>query len=317
MEPALVDWRHGFTAFNQSRTGQHLVRGHKASSLLQMRQILDETNSVESLDITPPDKAILQPFITDVMGLNASILNTEVYLPQYSDDDSSLISHAFRALVAHATFCATRALFRPTAAILDVIETSVLLNLPDSSTFLLGLHVRYGGLWQDRVRASDVDARRIVECAFNMSHARTSVAGLLAPSKIVWLMASDQLERLQAGVAAFAKQRGEDWDNLSIETRTSASFGKVEHVAKSSSGEDEGALDRLWLDWFLMGEVHACTFVRSSFPRTACYASVRRQASSGLVQQSVTSVDLGRYAQTIPNCNTWALSASRAGVQQL
>ena len=87
------------------------------------------------------------------------------------------------------------------------------------------------------------------------------------------------------------------------------SYGIVEHVVKSVNGSQVAATHRLWLDWFLQTEVHTCALIRSSFPRTACYTSARRNDGNGLVQQLVTKMDLGRYTRVRPSCTAgWSLS---------
>ena len=96
------------------------------------------------------------------------------------------------------------------------------------------------------------------------------------------------------------------WASLDVRIILS-SEGKVEHLTKSDGGTEAVALHRLWHDWFLLSEAHTCTFVRSSFPRTACYASLRRQRTDGLIHQFVTTLDLARYARTTPDCTTWRL----------
>ena len=69
----------------------------------------------------------------------------------------------------------------------------------------------------------------------------------------MWVLASDDVERLRALVALFADGDGirDRWPAERISV-TAAEGGKVEHVSKSANGTREDSVRRLWHDWFLM-----------------------------------------------------------------
>jgi hypothetical protein len=173
--------------------------------------------------------------------------------------------------------------------------------------FVIGIHSRFGGRWKDRKRAKDSDVEKVLECAWNMTKALN--ADFTFSRRVVWLLASDNVERLEALVNdKWVTMVGKDrWDEQGAVV-WAPKAGKVEHVIKSVNGSDVDATMRLWLDWFLMSEVHTCTLIRSSFPRTACYVSSRRDSIKGRVQQLVTNWDLGRYPRVIPKCDTYAMA---------
>lgn len=69
----------------------------------------------------------------------------------------------------------------------------------------------------------------------------------------MWVLASDDVERLRSLVSAFAVLGGvrERWAAQRIAVVV-AEGGKVEHVSKSVNGTDKDSVRRLWHDWFLM-----------------------------------------------------------------
>lgn len=135
---------------------------------------------------------------------------------------------------------------------------------------------------------------------------RTDTVLAINSSYPLWYIASDQPLRIIELINKFAETNKQEWQNHVVHVLVT-STGKVEHLTKSDSGEDPDSVLRLWLDWFLLSESHTCAFVRSSFPRTACYASFHRQLAKGLVQQMVTNQDLGRYQRIKLNCANWML----------
>lgn len=307
--------------------------------VLQALQFIPETTAIEIRDIMPANSTLLKLFLENVLQINATLFDKEPYLLRYSDDDNPKITHALRTLVGHAHFCATRAFLKPTPRLLNMLDHTLnsfhFVNTPqvahtrevnyvnyvhkypkDARTvraripFFVGVHVRFGGRWNDRKRGTEGDARDILRCAWNLTtvHANITLVEhrntLIEP--VVWLMASDQPELLQTVSKEFTSNLGDSWRRYGVHI-LSATGGKVEHLTKSEQGQEAAALERLWHDWFLLSESHTCTFVRSAFPRTACYASLRRIKSKGLVYLSVVQKDLGRYAKIVPLCEQWQL----------
>jgi hypothetical protein len=342
IEPVYVDWRHGYTEYSKQKGSVKVLKTNRASRFLNHPQATDYTVAIEITQTTPAMVPLVKAYIEKVLLGNGSILDTEEFVgngKQFTDDDASLISHQFRNTYAHAHYCATRSLFRPTKAMLHLIDTTLeRFALKDTpSPFTIGVHVRFGGKWNDRKRARDSDAIHIVRCGWNMtqSAARGSnllgdtnnystatatatnqntppIKGLRPPQPTLWLLASDNIQRLGEIISHFAKQELPQgaWENANI-TLGINEGGEVEHVSKSDNGTSTASIQRLWHDWFLLSESHTCTLVRSSFPRTACYASKRRDDAEGLVQQMVTTLDLGRYPRHNPVCGTWRMNTAK------
>jgi hypothetical protein len=277
----------------------------------------DFSRPIEIVQTTPPKVKLVQAFIRKMgLDLDEAILSTEPFVgdgKNFTNDDAPVVSHKWRAIYAHATYCATRSLLRPTKPMIGLLDGtlaaahSAVGGTPNP--FVLGVHIRFGGKWKDRKRARDGDALRIIECAWNMTRRRATTAVDGGASGAIWTLASDDVERLRALVTGFTMDSGERerWAARRI-TLATADGGIVEHVSKSVNGTTANAVRRLWHDWFLMSEAHSCALVRSSFPRTACYTSARRVSTGGLVQQMVTTLDLGRYTRTVPACDEWALA---------
>ena len=329
VEPALMDWRSNFFDYQKNAAwaggkSPRPVWSNRAERAMNDRAAKDYSRAVEITQTTPAKIDLLVAFIEQVMGEDGALLKTEPYVgdgKEFTSDDATTISHPFRAVIARAHYCATRALFRPTPKLVGSIDRTLAQAgelgarkgavLPSmSDPLIIGIHIRFGGKWKDRKRAKDPDANNIIECAWNMTrHFAAAQQQAAAPrAGAVWLLASDNIERLQALVDTFAADVAGDapWDQHGVR-RWAADEGIIEHVVKSANGSDVEATRRLWLDWFLMSEVHTCALIRSSFPRTACYVSRRRENENGLVQQLVTKMDLGRYPRIIPQCTAWQL----------
>lgn len=341
VEPSLHDWRSNYfnyvnaSPWNKEKTKVRPVWSNRAASGMTNGGALDYTRGVEVTQTTPAKIPLLQRFISEVMGEDASILSTEPYVgdgKEFTSDDATNITHPFREVIAHAHYCATRAMFRPTAKMRDLLDVSLAPPVaegheatapaaasnavagPDSAIlkpepFIIGMHSRFGGKWKDRKRARDSDVEQVIECAWNLTLAyKANPLPGGASQPVVWILTSDNVERLEAIVEGFADSVGKSkWKEQNIRNIAIKDVGIVEHVVKSVNGSEVEATKRLWLDWFLMTEVHSCSLIRSSFPRTACYTSRRRNAAKGLVQQYVTNWDLGRYPRVHPVCNAWSL----------
>jgi len=348
IEESLIDWRHRYQAYvargpwdrvNQQAGGKP-IWSNRAATAMNSNSATDYTKAIEVSQTTPAKIPLVMRFVTEVLGEDPAILLTEPFVgdgKEFTSDDATNVSHAFREMYAHAHFCATRAMFRPTQKMLELLDASLAPPppLPPTSTpemmgigattiaaantplfsgsksaepFVIGLHSRFGGKWKDRKRAKDQDVEKVVECAWNMTQAYTAHPSSNAGPEIVWVLTSDNVERLETVVGQFADKIGKaTWDRQGIRLVAPKDVGIVEHVIKSVNGSDVEATKRLWLDWFLMTEVHTCSLIRSSFPRTACYTSSRRSATKGLTQQYVTNWDLGRYPRYRPVCNQWTL----------
>lgn len=317
IEPVGADWRVAYAAYiaNGAKNRKSVLYRNRAEAVLQQRdQNKDFARPIEITQTTPAKVKLVEEFI-DMMklGLNSKILGTEPFVgdgKNFTNDDATLVSHEWRAVYAHATYCATRSLFRPTKPLTILLDKTLAKAhqvVGDvHNPYILGMHIRFGGKWNDRKRARDSDALRIIECAWNMTQNRIAST---QPGAI-WTLASDDVERLRKLVMEFASDRTlEKWRAGRIVLAT-GDGGLVEHVSKSANGTAVDAVRRLWHDWFLISEAHSCALVRSSFPRTACYTSTRRVQNSGLVQQMVTSLDLGRYSRIVPVCDAWALDPS-------
>jgi hypothetical protein len=144
------------------------------------------------------------------MGIpvDGDVLSTEAFVgdgKNFTNDDATLLSHRWRAAYAQATFCATRSLLRPTAAMLALLDetltaathsgdvnngtniittsiggavgTAASAAVDSAEPFVIGMHVRFGGKWQDRMRARDTDALKIIQCAWNMTSLRSAQTG--------------------------------------------------------------------------------------------------------------------------------------------
>lgn len=331
VEPVLVDWRKRYQEYVAANPwkgkGGRPIWSNRAEAAMRKPDSKDYSRAIEITQTTPAKIGLLKRFISEVLGKDPSILSTEKYVgdgKEFTSDDQTDSSHPFRAMIAHAHFCASRALFRPTAKLLELLDLSLreassglppkLLPGPAgrggaaasaTEPFVIGVSARFGGRWKDRKRARDGDVNNIVSCAWNMSLAFRAEH----PDRgVVWLLASDQIERLSGLIDTFAAKTAgsERWKEIGVSPFASKE-GIIEHVVKSVNGSEVLATKRLWLDWFLMSEVHTCALIRSSFPRTACYVSTRRDASNGLVQQLVTRMDLGRYPRIVPSCTGWRL----------
>lgn len=329
VEPSLMDWRKNYfdyvkgSPWGRSKNPRP-VWSNRAERALQDPGSKDFTRAVEITQTTPAKINLLVAFVEQVMGEDGSMLKTEAYVgdgKEFTTDDATTISHPFRAVIARAHYCATRALFRPTPKLLGSIDRTLLRAstlggqgkslATMANPLLIGVHVRFGGKWKDRKRARDPDANNIIACAWNMTRvfAEAQRSAPVPRAGAIWLLASDNVERLQDLVDKYAADVAGTaaWEQHGVR-RWAADEGIVEHVSKSVKGSEVAATQRLWLDWFLMSEVHTCALIRSSFPRTACYTSRRRAKENGLVQQLVTKMDLGRYPRIIPECNAWQLS---------
>ena len=321
VEPSLIDWRTGYAAYTKGPR-RNVLRTNRASRMLGNQEAQDYDRPIEVVDQTTPAMVpLVKAFIEKVLGGNGSLLETEYFVgttkQDFTADDATLISHPFREVYAHAHFCATRALFRPTPKLAGLIDGTLarVTKQFTAEPFVVGIHIRFGGKWKDPVRARDVDAQAIIDCAWNMTRSRS--AGVGGSPGALWLLASDNVERLDQLIAGFRAKPdlAPLWEGERISIGIPEG-GKVEHVSKSANGTEDASIQRLWHDWFLMSEAHACTLVRSSFPRTACYTSSRRDWARGLVQQSVTKKDLGVYKKQnnnqpyIPTCDAWQLDVS-------
>ena len=349
IEPSLHDWRSNYfnyvnaSPWDKGKSKVRPVWSNRAASGMTNGGALDFARGLEVTQTTPAKIPLLQRFIAEVLGEDASILSTEPYVgdgKEFTSDDATNITHPFREVIAHAHYCATRALFRPTTKLRDLLDKSlappkdrkeVVAPVPSSALdtpksvgggaakqapepFVIGVHSRFGGKWKDRKRARDTDVEKVIECAWNMTLAyKANPLPGRASQPVVWVLTSDNVERLEGIVEGFADTVGKTkWNQQNIRNVAIKDVGIVEHVVKSVNGSDVEATKRLWLDWFLMTEVHTCSLIRSSFPRTACYTSKRRNAAKGLVQQYVTNMDLGRYPRVHPACNAWSLEYAPA-----
>lgn len=312
VEPALIDWRSGYEAYMRNRTRLHPYRTSRSETALRSAHARDYSKPLEIVQITPAKISVIKAFVEFVLGGNGSIFLTEPFVgdgKEFSNDDAPLLSHTFRDAYAHATYCATRSLFKPTLPLLQLLDDTLLSVHEDF--MVVGLHVRFGGKWNDRKRARNSDALKMIECAWNMTLSQQHepfISKAAQDRGTIWLLASDNVEQLQQLIHTFhlADNVKTLWETYNVQVVINQG-GKVEHVSKSQNGTEADAIRRLWHDWFLLTEAHTCAFVRSSFPRTACYASERRDRTSGLVQQMVTSLDLGRYPRITPVCSDWHL----------
>lgn len=324
VEPVLVDWRTRYQDYVKSNPWSKAAGrarwSNRADSVMNSPDATNYGKAIEISQTTPAKIGLLTRFIREVLGGDPAILATETYVgdgKDFTSDDQTNSSHPFRAAIAHAHFCASRALFRPTPKLLTLLDQSLAEasnGLPPALSLgggavaeplVVGVHARFGGRWKDRKRAKDTDVNNIVSCAWNMSR----IFRAQNPRRgVVWLLASDQIERLSGLIDKFAEEvvGRAPWDEAGVSPWASKT-GIIEHVVKSANGSEVAATQRLWLDWFLMSEVHTCALIRSSFPRTACYVSARRDAGGGLIQQLVTRWDLGRYPRIIPRCTSWTL----------
>eukprot|EP00039_Didymoeca_costata_P024273 m.9839 g.9839 ORF g.9839 m.9839 type:complete len:456 (+) comp4146_c0_seq1:206-1573(+) len=307
VDPVAVDWRTRYKDYVATdpwgrSTKTRALWVNRAERALLHKDARDYTRAIEVTQTTPAKIALVSAFIREVLGGDASILLTEKYVgegKEFTADDATNITHNFRSVIAHAHYCASRSLFQPTQSLLALLSSALnnAVHEHKNNPLIVGIHVRFGGKWKDRKRARDSNANNVIECAWNLTQ--------YYKHDVVWLLASDDVERLNK-LAVDYTQRVNGTPRVGI---FAPSGGKVEHVIKSKNGSDIEASKRLWLDWFLMSEVHTCALIRSSFPRTACYASLRRDNSNGIVSQFVTKMDLGMYPRVSPECSNWKLDS--------
>ena len=305
--PELADWRTGYGAYVANATLRRgLMRSNRASDVLDnpgRYPVHDLTRPIEIKQTTPAKVALLRRFVTEVLNGDADVLSSEAYVgdgKNWTHDDAPLISDAFRRVVAHAHHCATRTLLRPSPGLRTLLNAELAqLPLQGRRPYFVGLHVRFGGRWKDFVRANDKEAHLVMACAWNATQHRRG-----RDTRPVWLAISDDPDRLARLVREFRNEPAISaaWREQAVIVQTS-DVGQVAHTAarKAANSSSFDAIKRLWLDWFKIGEAHTCALIRSSFPRTACYASQHRDDDDGLIHQFVTRRD-NRYARHSPAC---------------
>lgn len=310
VEPNLFDWRALYDNYEGS------VAAHRAQGLIRRISDIGVHADTDSVRPSLPAEGLAKFF--DQLQ-NTSAMTVEVL---FVNPPSGSLQHAFlkevvdvQGLDAHeimyrCLMCALRAIFRPTPRLRQLLvhhlNVPVALREPDKPhppVLFVGVHARFGGRWQDAIRARNEDVLQVVECAWNMTRNRWQDQQRPKPWTF-WLLASDNPPRLLTLVQSFLKAQllGSDLSLIDMNE------GNVAHVARhEGTNFSATASERLWLDFFMLAEADACAYIRSGFARLPCAMSYRRALAHG----SMHELDPGLMRHGLRGHETYSVDMTR------